>query len=63
MRRKLNDPCAKGWLERGKDGAVRLAIKGALDLSPQVRELARQSEKLSMAIPDVMRKGDFGQAV
>lgn len=63
VRRKVNDLCAKGWLDRDKDGAVRLAIQGALDLAPQLREMARQLEKLSAAISDTLRNGDFRQAV
>ncbi|MBU6372384.1 MAG: hypothetical protein KJS97_06600 [Alphaproteobacteria bacterium] len=63
VRRKVNDLCAKGWLDRDKDGAVRLAIQGALDLAPQLREMARQLEKLSAAISDALRNGDFRQAV
>lgn len=63
VRRKVNDLCAKGWLERDKDGAVRLSIQGALDLSPQLREMARQLEKLSTAISEVVRTGDFRQAI
>lgn len=63
VRRKVNDLCAKGWLERDKDGAVRLSIQGALDLAPQLREMARQLEKLSTSISEVVRTGDFRQAM
>jgi hypothetical protein len=63
VRRKVNDLCAKGWLERDKDGAVRLTIQGALDLSPQLREFSRQLEKLVASISEIMRASDLRQAV
>ena len=63
VRRKVNDLCAKGWLERDKDGAVRLSIQGALDLSPQLREFSRQLEKLIGSISEILRTAEYRQAV
>jgi len=63
VRRKVNDLCAKGWIERDKDGAVRMTIQGTLDLAPTVREFARQLERLNASISEVVRAAELRQAV